>query len=106
MTPLPIAAAPSLYHRICSLWRYDHVLPAKLLPFRQRAKAASSALFEAPNLLHSCSQGHMYWYFEAVKAPAGNLAADQRRSLRVAASDTARLQVLTPYCWEPQVAHT
>ncbi len=34
----------------------------------------------------------MYWYFESVKASGGNLTADQRRALRVAGSDTARLQ--------------
>lgn len=40
-----------------------------------------------------CSQGHMYWYFEAIRAPAAHVAADQRRVVRVAGADTARLQV-------------
>jgi hypothetical protein len=40
-----------------------------------------------------CSQGHMYWYFEAIRAPAAHIAADQRRVVRVAGADTARLQV-------------
>jgi hypothetical protein len=40
-----------------------------------------------------CSQGHMYWYFEAIRAPAAHTAADQRRVVRVAGADTARLQV-------------
>lgn len=35
----------------------------------------------------------MYWYFEAVRAPAGHVAADQRRVVRVAGADTTRLQV-------------